>query len=135
MCHFDLCLLIVSSHSSNTFSPETDWPVKAKIGVVGGTIVYSRHLSHMTKMATTPIYVKTLNIFSRTSELIFKILVCSILDSSHYIFCSNDGPRFTLTYFQTTRSGNILSFLLSLFQEGQLSVTGESMCTKYWLTA
>ena len=23
----------------------------------------------------------------------------------------------------------------SLFQEGQLSVTGESMCMKYWLTA
>ena len=34
-----------------------------------------------------------------------------------------------------TRSGNILSFLLPIFQEGQLSVTGESMCTKYWLTA
>ena len=34
-----------------------------------------------------------------------------------------------------TWSGNILSFLLPLFQEGQLSVTGESMCTKYWLTA
>ena len=33
------------------------------------------------------------------------------------------------------RSGNILSFLLPLFQEGQLSVTGESICTKYWLTA
>ena len=33
------------------------------------------------------------------------------------------------------RSGNVLSFLLPLFQEGQLSVTGESMCTKYWLTA
>ena len=32
-------------------------------------------------------------------------------------------------------SGNILSFLLPLFQEGQLSVTGESMCTKYLLTA
>ena len=30
---------------------------------------------------------------------------------------------------------NILSFLLPLFQEGQLSVAGESMCTKYWLTA
>ena len=27
------------------------------------------------------------------------------------------------------------SFLLPLFQEGQLSVTGESMCTRYWLTA
>ena len=34
-----------------------------------------------------------------------------------------------------TRSGNILLFLLPLFQEGQLSVTGESMCTKYWLNA
>ena len=39
------------------------------------------------------------------------------------------GPGFD------TRSGNILSFLLPLFHEGQLSVTGESMCTKYWLTA
>ena len=27
------------------------------------------------------------------------------------------------------------SFLLPLIQEGQLSVTGESMCSKYWLTA
>ena len=34
-----------------------------------------------------------------------------------------------------TRSGHIYSFLLPLIQEGQLSVTGESMCTKYWLTA
>ena len=40
-----------------------------------------------------------------------------------------------LLYLFDTRSGNILSFLLPLFQEGQLSVTGESMCTKYWLTA
>ena len=39
------------------------------------------------------------------------------------------GPGFD------TRSGHVLSFLLPLFQEGQLSVTGESMCTKYWLTA
>ena len=41
---------------------------------------------------------------------------------------------FWLSQFNT-RSGNILSFLLSLFHEGQLSVTGESMCTNYWLTA
>ena len=39
------------------------------------------------------------------------------------------GPGFD------TRSGHILSFLLPLIQEGQLSVSGESMCTKYWLTA
>ena len=35
------------------------------------------------------------------------------------------GPGFD------ARSGYILSFLLPLFQEGHLSVTGESMCTKY----
>ena len=34
-----------------------------------------------------------------------------------------------------TRFGHILSFLLPLIQEGQLSVTVESMSTKYWLTA
>ena len=34
-----------------------------------------------------------------------------------------------------TQSSQVLSFLLPLIQEGQLSVTGESMCTKYWLTA
>ena len=34
------------------------------------------------------------------------------------------GPGFD------ARSGHILSFLLPLIQEGQLSVTGESMCTK-----
>ena len=38
------------------------------------------------------------------------------------------GPAFD------TWSGHILSFLLPLIQEGQLSVTGESMCRKYWLT-
>ena len=39
------------------------------------------------------------------------------------------GPGFD------NRSGHILSFLLPLIEEGQLSVTGESMCTKYWWTA
>ena len=38
------------------------------------------------------------------------------------------GPGFD------TRSGHTLSFLLPLIQEGQLSVTGESMYTKNWLT-
>ena len=39
------------------------------------------------------------------------------------------GPGFS------TQSGHLFSFLLPLIQEGQLSVTGESMCTKNWLTA
>ena len=48
----------------------------------------------------------------------------------------NAGPRSTIGRAGfDTRSGNILSFLLPLFHEGQLSVAGESMCTKYWLTA
>ena len=37
------------------------------------------------------------------------------------------GPGFD------TRSGRILLFFLPLIQEGQLSVTVESMCTKYCL--
>ena len=37
------------------------------------------------------------------------------------------GPGFD------TRSGHILLFLFPLSQEGKLSVTGESVCTKYWL--
>ena len=39
------------------------------------------------------------------------------------------GPRFG------TRSGHILSFLLPLIQEGQLSVNAESMYKKYLLIA
>ena len=39
------------------------------------------------------------------------------------------GPGFE------TRSDHTLSFLLPLIQERQLSVTGESMCTKFLLTA
>ena len=31
-------------------------------------------------------------------------------------------------------SGHILSFRIPLIQEGQLSVTGDSVCTKYLLT-
>ena len=34
-----------------------------------------------------------------------------------------------------TQLGHILSFLLQFIQERQLSVTGESMWTKNWLTA
>ena len=34
-----------------------------------------------------------------------------------------------------TRSSHILLFFLSLIQEGQLLVDGESICTRYWLTA
>ena len=39
------------------------------------------------------------------------------------------GPGFD------TRSSHILSFLLPLIQEDQLPVTGDSICTEYWLTA
>ena len=62
---------------SNIFFSETAWPIKAKFYVeppwVGGTKFCSRHLGHMTKMATTPIYGKNPSkiFFSRTGRPIF----------------------------------------------------------------
>ena len=41
------------------------------------------------------------------------------------IHSRQSGPGFD------TRSGHILPFVLPLIQEGQLSVTGENMSTKY----
>ena len=66
---------------------ETAGPIKAKFYVeppwVGGTIFCSRHLGHMTKMAATPIYVKTLQKSSPEPAGRFsRNLVCSIGDSS-----------------------------------------------------
>ena len=46
-----------------------------------------------------------------------------VTQSVGHLTRKSGGPGFD------TRSGNILSFHLPLFQEGQLSVTGESMCT------
>ena len=51
-----------------------------------------------------------------------------VAQSVGHLTCKSRGPGFD------ARSGNILSFLLTVIQEGQLSVTGESMCTKYWIT-
>ena len=49
---------------SNVFSSETAWPIKAKFYVeppwAGGTKVHINGPGHMTKMATMPIYGKTL---------------------------------------------------------------------------
>ena len=62
---------------SEIFFSETAGPIKAKFYVkppwVGGTIFCSRHLSHMTKMAATPIYGKNPSkiFFSRTGGPIF----------------------------------------------------------------
>ena len=66
----------VRPQCSKIFFSKTAWPIKAKFYVeppwVGGTKVCSRHLGHMTKMATMPIYGKTPSkIFSRTGWPIF----------------------------------------------------------------
>ena len=56
--------------------------------------------------------------------------------------CFTLGPgRVAQSVGHLTRESEVLgsipglSFLLPLIQEGQLSVTGDSVCTKYWLTA
>ena len=59
------------------------------------------------------------------------------------VFCYKRPGRVAQSVGHLTRKSEVLglipglatlSFLLPLIQEGQLSVTGESMCTKYWLT-
>ena len=72
-------LFVCRSQCSKIFFSKTAWPIKAKFYVeppwVGGTKVCSRHVGHMTKMATTPIYGKNPSkIFSRTDMPIFKKL-------------------------------------------------------------
>ena len=93
---------------SNIFS-ETACPIKAKFYVeppwVCGTKVCSRHLGHMTKMATTPIYGKNIQ-KSSTPEPAGRFsqnLVCSIRELYPIIVSSNDDPGVTSTYF-TARS-------------------------------
>ena len=57
-------------------SSKTTWPIEAKFYVKhlldGGTNVYINNLSHMTKMATMPIYGKNPSniFFSETNRLI-----------------------------------------------------------------
>ena len=93
---------------SNIFS-ETAWPIKTKFHVeppwVGGTKFCSRHLGHMTKMATTPIYGKNPSkiFLSRTGGPIFKKLGMKHQGPRSIINCSNDDPGVALTYF-TARS-------------------------------
>ena len=73
---------------SNIFFSETVGPIKAKFDVepprVGGTKFCSRHLGHMTKMAATPIYGKTLqkSFSPEPAGRLPRNLVCSIGDSS-----------------------------------------------------
>ena len=61
------------------------------------------------------------------------VAIISTVESAIFHNVSQCTGRVAQSVGHLTR--NILSFLLPLFQEGQLSVTGESMCTKYWLTA
>ena len=72
------------------------------------------------------------------------ILNCVLAYNFSLFLFDNNGPRSTVGSASDsrargpgfdTRSGHILSFLLPLIQEGLLSVTGESLCTKYWLNA
>ena len=87
---------------------ETAGPIKAKFYVeppwVGGMIFCSRHLGHMTKMASTSIYGKNPSkIFSRTGGPIFTKLGMKHRGLQPIIVCLNDDPGVTLTYF-TARS-------------------------------
>ena len=75
-------------HNIQRLFSKTALPIKAKFYVdppwVGGTVVCSRHLGHMTKMAAKPIYGKN-PLKSSTPEPAGRFsrnLECSIGDSS-----------------------------------------------------
>ena len=76
------------SQFQTSSSLKTACRIKAKFYVeppwVGGTKICSRHLGHLTKMATTPLYGKNPSkiFFSRTPGRFSRNLVCSIKDSS-----------------------------------------------------
>ena len=87
---------------------KTAWTIKAKFYVeppwVGRTKVFSRQLSHMTKMTATPIYVKTLQkSFSPEPADFHETWYVALGTPQPIIVCSNDDPGVTLTYF-TARS-------------------------------
>ena len=67
---------------------------------------------------------------------IFKLIISRLI---WYIYMYHKPDRVAQSVSQRSwvryPSGHILSFLLPLIEEGQLSVTGENMSTKYWLTA
>ena len=76
--------------------------------------------------------MKMLIIETELPEQISTCTVCQLLIIAGPRSTPNSrakGPGFD------TWSGHILLFLFPLSQEGQMSVTGNSMCTKYWLTA
>ena len=72
------------------------------------------------KLALKNLFTRTVNSQYLKLEIYSKVLICPSKFS---------GPEVP----QSATSGPV-SFLLLLIQEGQLSVTGESMCIKHWLT-
>ena len=83
-CMASVCPLSVAVHIGQRSSS----PIKAKFYSeplwVGGTKVCSRHLGHMTKLAASPIYGKTLQKSSSPEPVgrFSRNLACSIGDSS-----------------------------------------------------
>ena len=83
--------------------------------------IFTNKLGHMTNMATMPIYGLNLK-KSSSPEAVDRCLETWYVALSMRVLLS--FPDWQHTFVSP-----------SAFQEGQLSVTGESMCTKYWLTA
>ena len=73
----------------------------------------------------------------KASLWLYLSIVCSVAQAELSIFCTHksfgslidaSGSRARGPGFDS-RSGNLLSFILPLIQDGQLSIAGESMCT------
>ena len=108
-------LSIVGCQPFLKFSSETNWIIKAKLCVEppweGGTKVCINGPGHMTKMATTPIYVN----FSRTRSLMNLKLG---MDHQGLKFCNvyiNDDHGLTMIYL--TARLNMIKLLNALMPD------------------
>ena len=115
---------------SNFFSLETSRPIETKFHMEPpwdrGMKVCSNGLSHMTNMATMPIYGKKLKkiFFSGTKRPMNLKIGMQHRVLEYFQICSNDDPELTLTYF-TARS-NLIPYAF-VWEKGKIMDFSETI--------
>ena len=94
------------------------------------TVIFTNCLEHLSHVCSSIFIELDIHLIYQISSVVKQEFVLQKLVQIYV--CKSVLCNSTIKW---ARSGNILPFLLPLFQEGQLSVTGESICTKYWLAA
>ena len=70
------------------------------------------------------------------ANCILGLVALSVASQTTDLRVASSIPAWSHTFLETDHEIiSIIILILLLIQEGLLSVTSESMCTKYWLTA